>query len=280
MGEVMKKRIFTTEITEKNLKSYRDGYFLRVSLLNFVRSVVCIFVFFLFSISALAQQDSVTTQLAEDHVDITTGFDGATLSVFGVKNGPGQVAVIVTGPRHQMTVRRKENVFGAWMNRTGLTFLHVPVYYNYATSVPENELAPKALLDDNGIGLDAVQPQTNSWFGRALQGEFRAALIRNKQQEGLYAREAQPIISISDNFFRANFYLPAHVRTGDYEIKTIYFRNKTVRDHKTLKLRVAHVGTAANILSFERDHTLTYAFMCIFLALFAGWISNRIRRRT
>ncbi len=230
--------------------------------------------------SSVWAQDTVTTDLAEDHIDITTGFNGATLSVFGVKNGSGQVAVVVTGPRHQMTVRRKENIFGAWMNRTGLTFENVPVYYSYATSVPEGELAPGPTLRENGIGLASLQPHSSSWFSEGLQGEFRDALVRNKQEQGLYAKEVRPVSAISENFFRANFYLPANVRTGDYEIKTVYFRGKTVRDVKTSHLRVAHVGMAANMLNFERDHAFTYALLCIALALFAGWLSNRIRRRT
>ncbi len=224
-------------------------------------------------------QDTVTMQLAEDHVDITTGFTGATLSVFGVKNGDGEVAITVMGPRHDMTVRRKENIFGAWMNRVGLTFENVPVYYNYATSAPEKELAPDAMLRGYNVGLSSIEPKSNSWFSEGLQKEFRDALVRNKQQQGLYAKDAKPVVKISDNFFRANFYLPANMRTGEYEVKAIYFKDKKVADVKVANLRVAHVGTAANILSFERDHAFAYALLCIVLGLFAGWLSNRIRRR-
>ena len=201
-----------------------------------------------------AQQDTVTVDLAEDHVDITTGFNGANLSLFGVKNGGGQVAVIVSGPKHDMTVRKKEKVFGAWMNSTGITFDDVPVYYSYATSVPEGELAPEATLRNNNIGLESVQPTSASWFGQGLQGEYRNALVRNKQAQGLYPVEQNLIKTLSDNFFRADFYLPAHAGLGVYEIKTIYFRNNTVRDVKTKHLRVAQIGTSANIINFAENH--------------------------
>jgi uncharacterized protein (TIGR02186 family) len=227
-----------------------------------------------------AQQDTVTVDLAEDHVDITTGFNGATLSLFGVKNGSGNVAVVVTGPKHDMTVRKKEKFFGAWMNSTGITFDDVPVYYSYATSVPEGELAAEATLKANNIGLASIQPESSSWFGQGLRGEYRDALLRNKQAQGLYPGQPNLTKTLSDNFFRADFYLPAHAGLGVYEIKTIYFRNNTVRDVKTTHLRVAQIGTSAQILDFAENYSFIYALLCIVIALFAGWISNRIRYRT
>lgn len=226
---------------------------------------------------ALAQQ-GVTVEMAEDHVDITTGFNGSTLSLFGVKSGSGQVAVVVRGPEHHMTVRRKQRIAGMWLNRTGITFQNMPVYYNYATSAPEDEMARPDVLIENGIGLASLPAKTNSWAGRQQQQDFHAALVRNKQKSGHYAEKAGVVKPISDNFFRANFYLPHSVIPGVYEIKTYYFLNGSVRDIKTERVRVGHVGASANILRFAEKHSFSYAMLCIALAVFAGWLSNRLRR--
>ena len=91
---------------------------------------------------AMAQKrDNVIVDLASDHVDITTGFNGTTLSLFGVRHDAGEVAVVVRGPSRTMSVRRKESVLGAWMNRTFETYKDVPAYYNYAISAPLKDLA-------------------------------------------------------------------------------------------------------------------------------------------
>jgi uncharacterized protein (TIGR02186 family) len=234
---------------------------------------------FLIPISASAQ-DNISVDLATDHIDITTGFNGARLSLFGVREGTGEVAVVVRGPKRAMTVRERERILGAWMNRRWVTFDDVPVYYAYATSVPENELAAPEVLRANGIGLESLQFQSGSWAGKNQREEFRNALIRNRQTAGLIAPKGGLINPISNNFFRANFDLPPNVHPGNYQVQTYYFRNGEVRNVKTSKLRVAHVGTNANILNFTQDHAFTYGLLCISIAIFAGWFSNRIRRRS
>ncbi len=41
----------------------------------------------------------LTVDLASDHVDITTGFNGTGLELFGVKPEGGDIAVVVSGPK-------------------------------------------------------------------------------------------------------------------------------------------------------------------------------------
>ena len=55
---------------------------------------------------------SLSVNLAADHVDISLGFNGADLSLFGVKNKPGDMAIIVRGPEQTVVVRRKNKALG------------------------------------------------------------------------------------------------------------------------------------------------------------------------
>lgn len=219
--------------------------------------------------------DMVTVDLAENHVDITTGFNGAQVELFGVKRGAGPVAVVLRGPSHDMTVRRKDKTGGAWLNRTWVNFDDVPVYYDYALSMPEEELASPEVLQKAGIGLGSLEFKTGE---TELKAEFREALIRNQQAAGVFRKEPRSITDLGNNFFRVNFYLPSNVHVGTYRVHTYYFRNGKVQDMKTSTLRVAHVGMSARILQFAQDHAVSYGVLCVFLAVFAGWLSNRIRR--
>jgi uncharacterized protein (TIGR02186 family) len=228
-------------------------------------------------VSPAMAADDVTVDLASDHVDITTGFTGTTLELFGVRKNGGEIAVVVKGPIRTMSVRRKENVLGAWMNRRFETYKGVPSYYNYASSVPLEKLASPDVLKQNGIGTENLQ------FNKPDSTEedrvvFREAMIRNKQNEGLFAKKSEEIKFIAPGFFRADFYVPSNTPVGDYEIQTYYFANGQVKDVKTRSVRVAQTGAAAQIHAVALDHSFLYGLFCVLFSVFAGWLSHRIRR--
>lgn len=244
---------------------------------NALAILVCFFV--LATTRAWAAPDSLVVNLPQDHIDITAGFNGANLTVYGVRKEQGEIAIVLKGPGRDMTVRRKENVAGAWLNRAAMNFQDVPVYYNYAISAPENQLAAESILQKNGIGLESLKPAASNNLDQNQWQEFRDALIRNKQRQGLYTTAARRVQELGPGFFRTDFYLPANVHVGAYTIETIYFSGGKVRAVQTTPLKVAHVGMNARVLKFARAQALSYGLLCAFLALFAGWISNRIRSR-
>ena len=235
--------------------------------------LACLFL----SFPAVAAPTDVQVDLASDHIDITTGFDGTTLELFGVRHNRGDIAVVVRGPVHTMSVRRKESVIGAWINRSFETFKGVPSYYNYALSVPVERLASPDTLKRYGIGPENLQfnkPDSTD----ETRHLFREALIRNKQEQGLYPEKAVEVKFISPDFFRADFYIPSNVPVGDYEIQTFYFSNGVLQDSKAHMVRVAQVGVSASVHRYAYENSLMYGVLCVLLAIFAGWFSNRVRR--
>lgn len=231
----------------------------------------------LVSVALPARADNVVVDLSSDHVDITTGFNGTTLAVFGVRSGKGDIAVILRGPQRTMSVRRKESVVGAWINRSFETFKAVPSYYGYAISKPLQGLATPEVLQEHGVGTENLRfNKPDSTDPQRIF--FRDALLRNKQSQGLYPEHAGTINFIGPDFFRADFYIPANVPVGEYEVQTLYFSNGTVRDTKIRTVRVAQVGGSARIHQFANDNSMIYGVLCVLLAVFAGWFSNRVRR--
>src|SRR5688500_8203071 len=142
---------------------------------------------------------ALTVDLAERNVDITTGFDGAELVLFGVKQQPGDIAVVIKRPTHKMVERHKRPVMGAWMNRESAAFANVPVYYDLAVSRAEDRLAPEDLRRDNEIGLDSLQFIYLGAEDSALAERFREALIRNKQAQGHFPLEPKKIQFLNNN---------------------------------------------------------------------------------
>lgn len=242
-----------------------------------MRKIILILAIILMPLAAQAQKDRVVTNLASDHVDITTGFNGTTIHLFGVRHNKGDIAVIVRGPMRTMSVRRKESVFGAWMNRKSESFKDVPSYYSYALSAPLEKIAPPEVLKQYGIGPNNLQfnkPDSKD-PDRIL---FREALLRNKEKQGLFMDKPADILFLSPDFFRADFYIPSNVAIGTYDVQTLNFVNGVLTETKTLNVRVAQTGNSAKINEYAHDHAFIYALLCIALAVFAGWFSNRVRR--
>lgn len=222
---------------------------------------------------------SLSVNLAADHVDISLGFNGADLSLFGVKNKPGDIAIIVRGPEQTVVVRRKSKALGIWMNTHSVEFLNVPVYYDLAVSVPESELAPRDILKKNRIGLDALDLGVEKNESETTLDNFREALIRNQQAGGHFPLTPKPVTFISDDFFRADFHVPADVPTGTYMIETILFQKGKVIDRRETRLRVAQVGFSARLYRFAYDSSFVYGLVAIFMAMVSGAGAHLLFRR-
>ena len=217
--------------------------------------------------------------LAEKSIDITTGFDGARIIVYGIRKQQGEIAVIIRGPEQNMVVRRKARLLGIWMNNKSVSFNDVPGYYDLALSLPARDIAPFALLHRNNIGLDALDFQTDDSEDAELVSSFREALIRNQQGKGLFPLEAKPVEFIDDNFFKVYFDLTSNVPAGIYRVDAFLIRDESIVDVKTVELKVAQNGFSAEIFLFAHNQSLVYAVLAVLMALFFGWGAYTLLRR-
>lgn len=234
---------------------------------------------------AAAQGDVSASELhldlAEDHIDISTGFAGGYLYVYGLKKGPGRVAVILRGPVGRAVVRRKHKVIGLWLGKESTTFTNVPLYYDYALDAPESEIAPLSLRKELGIGLDAMEFRADG----PADGEgeqtvrFREALINLRQQQDLFPLIPENISHIDDGFFKVSFDIPAGIPTGLYTVEGYVLDGTRVAAEDEIGLRIAQVGASARIFNFAHNQALAYGLFAVVLAALAGWLSNEFVRR-
>lgn len=216
---------------------------------------------------------------AYDHIDISTGFNGAELVIYGLAEAPGDIAVLLTGPSRTMVVRRKTKTLGAWMNLKSVEFKQVPSFYDYALSRygMEKDIAPA--LSAAGVGLNALDFVAAEEDDLQEVLRFREALIRNKQAQGLFSLKAQKVENVGPGFFKARFFLPSNVPTGQYSVRAFLFSGDNLIAQDQKPLRVAQVGFSAKIYSFAYRHSLAYGCIAIFLALFASWMAVTFLRR-
>lgn len=219
--------------------------------------------------------------IADDYVEITTGFTGTTLSIIGHRSGRGDIVIILEGPARSTVVRRKSQVLGAWINRDFIQFDSLPSYYDFASSVDdEAKLMNEKLLGEYHVGLQALKSDP---FGGGYDPEtvkiFRQALLDYKKAHRLYPERAGKIEFLSKDFFRVDFDLPAHVPAGDYVVRALLIDRGKVVHEDVQSLRVGLTGFSSDIYEFSRNDGLLYGIMCVCIACFMGWLSNVIVRR-
>jgi uncharacterized protein (TIGR02186 family) len=130
-------------------------------------------------VTSPSQAEPLVADLSESVVRITTGFTGTKVLLFGAKEGDGRVVVIVEGPRHPLTVRRKNRVAGIWVNRAEVRFNDVPSFYHVLSSEPLEQWLPLRTRDLYQIGVEYLKLDPDEDVGPAQASRFRDALIRN-----------------------------------------------------------------------------------------------------
>lgn len=257
--------------------------------------ILFLVVFCAFLQPAFVHASPLNLELVDDHIDITVGFSGSKLSVFGTKDASQHVAIIVEGPPKNATIRKKSQVLGAWMNTSSKEFKETPGYYDYALSIEPSEITSYSFLLSHDVSPQALQVLRlePSEKGKSADDErvvkrvqverdkhtlFKDAFIRNMEALHLYKGLPQKVDVLSPEFFRADFMLPANVPTGIYNIRAIVFNKSGVVEQRQTVLKVAQVGKNAVVYSFAVEYSFAYGLMCVILALLAGWGINVLRR--
>ncbi|PZP55550.1 MAG: transmembrane family protein [Micavibrio aeruginosavorus] len=236
----------------------------------------------LFPLSAHAQSNgNIVIDLADDHVDITSDFSGEAVTVFGTTDQDGDIAIILRGPQERVVLRKKHPVLGMWLNRESIDFKNVPLFYNYAVSRPENNIADNQMLRTYGIGLNALNFEAVRYEEDTSVNEFQEALVRTQQAKGFFPLTPSPIRFMGQRLFKTSFYLPANVPVGRYTVEGYLFKGGSLVDRSLISLDVGQAGLSASVLNFAAEHSLSYALLGLFLAMVAGftafWMSRSQR---
>jgi uncharacterized protein (TIGR02186 family) len=146
--------------------------------------------FFLYAVIWLSIQpahgEALVADLTSHLIAISTGFTGASVVLFGATDGPGDVAVVVRGPDHDVTVRRKSRIAGIWVNTRELSFSNVPSFYSVAASRPLNEIVSPATAAFYRLGTLGLELKAESRAPPEVVDEFRDALLRMQQHVRLF----------------------------------------------------------------------------------------------
>ena len=235
----------------------------------------------LLPLRGLAQEVPLVAALSRTDIEVTTGFTGASLVVFGSTEqpiGPGadEVLVIARGPTRPVVVRRKVSVAGLiWVNGPSARFADVPGYYVISGSRPAWQILPEEERQRNALGLDSL-PLTSTG---ARSPAFRAALLELERNSGLWLEDSEPVEIEGSRLFYVRLPLPAAVPTGDYRVEVLLVRSRRIVARQELAFQVDRVGAADRIATVAQAQPLLYGLACIIAAVLAGWLGSVLFRR-
>ena len=237
----------------------------------------------LFGLVRLSHANDLAVEIASEHVDVTVGFTGSSIELFGDRrNKDADIAIVLEGPRKEITIWKKARVMGTWVNRYYMTFENMPVYYNYATTI-QGEVDDKIdlIMRHNGIGHDALFSTLDVRKSGSIKDVslFQKSLLLKKEAKGVYFDKPAEIKFMNEHFFRVSFEIPASALTGEYKIHSYLISDGQVIEKTTNILKVEQVGVNAFVYGLANDYSFTYALLCIIFGLFSGWFSSVVRVR-
>ncbi|MFC3231163.1 TIGR02186 family protein [Marinibaculum pumilum] len=222
---------------------------------------------------AAAYDGALVTDLSNHLISITSSFSGTSLLLFGAISEPGDLVVIVRGPSDRVMVRRKEQTFGVWMNRSETQLADVPGYYAVATTRKRSDFASPALLKQLQAGPDYLDMPViqESGVDVATTADFRDALIRIRSQEGLFNLYESGVVFVGQRLFRAPIEFPATVPVGTYRAEVYLIRDDRVVAAQATPLFVMKRGLEQTLYQFAQEQRLAYGILIVLIAIFVGW---------
>ena len=242
--------------------------------------LLCLF-FGIFPITSMAKP--LVADISSRSVQIDSGFTGTELLLFGARNDPGDIVVVLRGPYGSYMVRKKERVAGIWVNRKQVQFDDIEGFYAVASSKPLGNFRNSYLLESLGIGIDQLQSSIKSkaTLHRKADrdGEFSYALLTHKQKNQLYPTDVSDVSFIGETLFRTLIPIPENIPRGMYIAEIYLLSDGQLSGIQSTPLIVKKTGFDAFIYDLAYQHSFLYGVLAIIVALGAGWLAGIIFRK-
>lgn len=241
---------------------------------------------------------AVSAALTTTNVRVTSSFRGARIVLYGAvfdpTAQPSDVVVIVRGPDAPLRMARKTRVAGVWVNSRPVVFEGAPGFYMAASTRPLGEIASFGTLRRLGAGVDhlainaPLEERTETRYGvrdvvvsRLGQDylDWRRAVVRLKEQSGLYAADEQGVTFVDRGLFKAEIDLPTAAPIGVYTAEIFLFQNGQPVSRRMRGLTVEKAGIERALYLFAHNRPWSYGLVSVAIALAAGWAASVVFRR-
>ncbi len=230
----------------------------------------------LLTMSGARAAEPLKADLSDHIVAITTGFTGTSLVLFGTRQEPGDIVIVVRGPLSRAVVRRRHHILGFWINTERATFENVPAFYAIISNQPLDKIASEQILRLHAIGLQYLYPSLHSPrdLGARREAAYRQALVRRQERNGRFVESVGKISLIGEHLFRTTIAFPSNVPVGQYTAEVFLFREGGVIASETVPLLVTEAGVDSNVSQFAQSEALAYGLIAVLTTAMAGWLAS------
>lgn len=243
----------------------------------------------LMGLCAPAQAERLVTTLSNQTIEITSSFDGETISMFGniepdpgagrdTIAGPFNVVIVVEGPLTDRVARQKTNQFGIWINTDQVVFERFPSFFHVLASGRLNDIADPATLTAENI-LPEVQARHSAvagWWKSILYGR---ELVRLMTEDGHFGVQEQAVQFLSTTAYRARLTVPSDVANGSFIVRTHLFKGGMVIARESEGLAIRKTGFERFLGLSAIQYPFLYGLACVILAIGTGWLGGVVFRR-
>lgn len=231
-------------------------------------------------------EEQVVLGMSQNRISITANFDGSEILIFGaikrentIPDGdPIQVIVAIEGPSQTLQVRHKEKRFGIWINTETVEIDSAPAFYAIATSAPFSSVISDTEDLKHQISIPRVIRSVGAPMSIKNAQPFSEAVIRIRQNNGLYQLLENAVIVDQQTLFRTNIALPANLTEGNYRTRIFLSRHsKVIATYETV-IDVRKVGLERFLFNLSREKPLIYGLLSLAIAIAAGWGASAIFR--
>jgi len=240
-------------------------------------------------LAGTARAERLVTTLSSQDIEITSSFDGATLTMFGsiepdrgagrdTVAGPFNVVIVVEGPLADRVARQKTNQFGIWINTDQVIFERFPSFFHVLASGRLRDITDPVTLTAENI-LPEVQARHSAVAGWWKSVVFGRELVRLMSVRGLFGVNEQAVQFLSDTTYIARLNLPSDIANGPFITHTYLFKGGMVVARSSEGFSVRKTGFERFLGLAAIQQPLLYGIVCVILAIGTGWLGGVVFRR-
>lgn len=239
-----------------------------------------------------ADRERVEADVSTRSVAVTSAFSGVEIVVFGsvlnsksetAESGLYDVVVVVEGTPTPLIARKKSSVAGVWINTSSVKMESIPSYYAIASTRPLIEVADPSVLSKHGIGFEHMRmtpvPGSEKNVTPSELADFKQAVIRLKQKEGVYFARDYAVAFIGQALFRSTVTLPANVPVGPLSAKVHLFKEGEYLSSYTAKVKLEREGVERLLHAFAFEKPMLYGIFTVIIAVLAGLLASAMFRK-
>ena len=238
-------------------------------------------IIFLFSIASFCL-GSVTSDVDKSDVELSTRFDGTSILVFGAlssENDRTSLIVEVIGPPTSVTIRKKVQIWGIWVNKKIAQYEDIPSFYQISISNPEHPTLKEIEYQRlKSFFYDFLEIISRSEKGSDPE-QYYGELTRLKKKLGNLSTFKDKITIIDNKLFSHKVNLPKKIHPGIYKIKmTLIDQQGKELSKSEHSVKVSKVGVQEFLSSNSKNNPVFYGLFSVIIALFLGFSAAQLFR--